>query len=590
MPLMGSLYIGTSGLQTSQNALNTTGHNLSNVDTKGYTRQQVQQSDRSYVTLSIDMKSVNNKQTGLGVLYSRVKQVRDFFLDKTYRRESGRSMFYEVSTNVLEETESLLGELNGEAFQTTVTDLWTSIQELSKDPSSSVTQGLLVQRASEFIERAGAVYDGLASYQDNLNAQIKQQVDKINEYGNSILELNDQIRSIECGGVEKANDLRDIRNRMLDELAELANISYNEDMWGNVSVRIENVDFVKGSMCYEIGMQVDESTGFYTPFWPQNAKYTILETGEKDYFIEGAEVFDLNMEISSDLNTDIGGLKAMLLARGDHRADYTDVAEDKYPLVSQSVLMNIQAEFDQLVHNVVSSINEILAKAAGQQTGTLTDQAGNVLTLQDGTLLQDVKYCEIDPDGYNYMRNDDGTPIQMFSKITTKGYEKVSAWDADAQEYKDYWVYKEENVEESDSLYTVKNLRIDPDLMQRPAKLGFMLEDGSVDNATADALKDAFNEQKYFLNPNVKKKTSFVGYYEDMVAQVANSGAVFRSIYTNQQDTVESTQSAREQVIGVSSDEELSHMIRFQNAYNASSRYINVIDEMLEHILNTLGV
>jgi len=590
MPLMGSLYIGTSGLQTSQNALNTTGHNLSNVDTKGYTRQQVQQSDRSYVTLSIDMKSVNNKQTGLGVLYSRVKQVRDFFLDKTYRRESGRSMFYEVSTNVLEETESLLGELNGEAFQTTVTDLWTSIQELSKDPSSSVTQGLLVQRASEFIERAGAVYDGLASYQDNLNAQIKQQVDKINEYGNSILELNDQIRSIECGGVEKANDLRDIRNRMLDELAELANISYNEDMWGNVSVRIENVDFVKGSMCYEIGMKVDESTGFYTPFWPQNAKYTILETGAKDYFIEGAEVFDLNMEISSDLNTDIGGLKAMLLARGDHRADYTDVAEDKYPLVSQSVLMNIQAEFDQLVHNVVSSINEILAKAAGQQTGTLTDQAGNVLTLQDGTLLQDVKYCEIDPDGYNYMRNDDGTPIQMFSKITTKGYEKVSAWDADAQEYKDYWVYKEENVEESDSLYTVKNLRIDPDLMQRPAKLGFMLEDGSVDNATADALKDAFNEQKYFLNPNVKKKTSFVGYYEDMVAQVANSGAVFRSIYTNQQDTVESTQSAREQVIGVSSDEELSHMIRFQNAYNASSRYINVIDEMLEHILNTLGV
>lgn len=80
MPLMGSLYIGASGLQTSQNALNTTAHNLSNVDTTGYTRQQVQQSDRRYVTLSIDPKSVNNKQTGLGVIYSRVKQVRDTFL------------------------------------------------------------------------------------------------------------------------------------------------------------------------------------------------------------------------------------------------------------------------------------------------------------------------------------------------------------------------------------------------------------------------------------------------------------------------------------------------------------------------------
>ncbi|MGN1197372.1 MAG: flagellar basal body protein, partial [Acetatifactor sp.] len=95
MPLMGSLYIGSSGLQNSQNALNTTAHNLSNIDTKGYTRQQVQLSDKRYTTLSIDINSVNNKQTGLGVTYSRAKQVRDFFLDKTYRRESGRSMFYE---------------------------------------------------------------------------------------------------------------------------------------------------------------------------------------------------------------------------------------------------------------------------------------------------------------------------------------------------------------------------------------------------------------------------------------------------------------------------------------------------------------
>ena len=78
MPLMGSLYIGSSGLQTSQNALNTTAHNLSNVDTTGYTRQQVQQSNRAYVTLSTDPKSISNKQTGLGVTYSRVKQVRDY--------------------------------------------------------------------------------------------------------------------------------------------------------------------------------------------------------------------------------------------------------------------------------------------------------------------------------------------------------------------------------------------------------------------------------------------------------------------------------------------------------------------------------
>ena len=66
---------------------------------------------------------------GLGTFYSNVKQIRDYFLDKTFRRESGRSMFYQVSTETMEEVESLLGELNKEAFQTTMSDLWSSVQE-----------------------------------------------------------------------------------------------------------------------------------------------------------------------------------------------------------------------------------------------------------------------------------------------------------------------------------------------------------------------------------------------------------------------------------------------------------------------------
>ena len=574
MPLMGSLYIGASGLQTSQNALNTVAHNLSNVDTVGYTRQQVQQADRTYLTLSVDIDSISNKQTGLGTYYSRVKQVRDYFLDKTFRRESGRSMFYETSTEVMEEVESQLGEMNGEAFQTTLTDFWTAIQELTKDPTSSVTQGLLVQKASEFVERASAVYEGLSSYQDNLNNQIKQQVDKINEYGKQLLDLNDRIRTVESGGIERANDLRDARDQILDELAELAKISYGEDISGNVWVQIEGVDFVRGAMCYEMGMDIDATTGFYTPFWPQNATLQIMNDGSKAYMIDGAEVFDLNVEISADYNTDIGGLKAMLLARGTHRADYTDIERD-YDQVSQSVLMNIQAEFDQLIHNVVTSVNDILAKAAGVTEGQLT--------LADGTVIENARYCEMDDGGY--MRSEDGFPIQLFTKATTDGYTKVTGNDG-----KEYWLFTPENPEMGDTLYTVRNLAINQELMQSPSLLNFRLPDGSEDNETAEALKAAFTEEKYTLNPNVKKKTTFVNYYTDLVSQVANSGSVYRSIYENQATTVEATESARAQVVGVSSDEELSSMVKFQNAYNASSRYINVISQMLEHIINTLGM
>ena len=86
MPLMGSLYIGVSGLQTGQNVLNSTAHNLTNIDTKGYTRQQPLLGSRSYITVSKNPRAVSNQQYGLGVNFSAVRQVRDYFLYKTYSK------------------------------------------------------------------------------------------------------------------------------------------------------------------------------------------------------------------------------------------------------------------------------------------------------------------------------------------------------------------------------------------------------------------------------------------------------------------------------------------------------------------------
>ncbi len=556
MSLFGSLYVGNSGLQTSQNALNTTAHNVANADTTGYVRQQVQQGTRGYNTISVNPKAVANQQIGLGVYYSKVKQVRDIFLDEAYRRETGRGAFYEVSSAAVSEVEYLLDELNGESFQESIEELWKAVQELSKDPSSSVTQGLFVQRCSQFLERGKAVYGGLTAYQDNLNNQIKGKVDSINQYAKQILALNDAIVRTEAGGREEANDLRDERNRILDELAGMAQISYSEDAVGRVSVQLEGVDLVKGEIAYEMGLYQDEQTGFYTPFWLSNAKYTTDAKGEKVYNIDGAEVFNLNVQISSATNTDIGSLRSMLWVRGDHRADYRDLAEDKYDFsVSQSIIMNIQAEFDQLIHNICTAINEVLANAAEEAT-------------------------QANPNS-TYLRDSAGRPIQVFTKIGSDGYTKDAAGN---------WQYNAEDAEEYSSVYSIANLQMNGELMREPSMLGFKKTEDSADYDTIEKLKEKFTEESNTLNPTMKKKTNFVDYYKDLVAQIANTGKVHQSIVFNQQATVKATFGAREQVIGVSTDEELTHMVRFQNAYNASSRYINVIDEMMEHIINTLAV
>lgn len=551
MPLMGSLYIGKSGLQTSQNALNTTAHNMSNSDTVGYVRQQALLGTSIYNTIKTDVHAVSNQQIGLGVEYSKTRQVRDYFLDLTYRKESGRCEFYTVSRDALEEIEFLLDEMNGETFQGSLENLWTSVQELAKDPSSAVTQGLLIERCSEFLARADSVYSGLKDYQLNLNESIKAKVDTINDHAKQIKELNDRIRYIEVGGFEEANDLRDARNQLVDELAAMANISYSEDVDGNICIQLEGEDLVKRDVVYEIGLQTDATTGFYTPFWVHNATWTLNSEGYRVYDITGAEVYDMEQVISSDLNTDVGSLKATLLARGDHVANYTDLKEENYKnSVSQSVVMNVMAEFDQLIHNIATAMNKVLADAA-----------------EKAAAEGDSKY----------LRDANGNPIQIFQKIASEGYNEDGT-------------YMEEEDGGHEKLYTIDNLQINQLLLQQPTLLGFVKEDESVDFDTMTAMKAAFMAENNVLNPTVKKQSSFMDYYGDLVSQVANTGSVYGSILTNQQETVDSTFSAREQIIGVSHDEELTNMVKYQNAYNASSRYINVIDEMLEHILNTLGV
>ncbi|MBR6003197.1 MAG: flagellar hook-associated protein FlgK [Lachnospiraceae bacterium] len=589
MPLMGAIYVGTSGLQTGQNALNTTAHNLSNMDTQGYVRQQVYLGNRVYNTIKQGSVSVASQQVGLGVSYDKVRQVRDYFLDLSYRKESGRAAFYATAYDAMNEVEDLLDELNDDAsFHKAMTDMWSTIEELSKTPDDTAVQRMLVQNCQSFLTNASQVYQGLKDYQIELNVKIKEKVDRINELGHNIVKLNEEIQKIEVGGMESANDMRDTRNKYIDELAGLCSITYSENLYGAVSVQVEGQDFVTSENVYEIELKEDSTTGFYTPYWKLNAK-TVIDpvTGLEDVDIKGAEVFKTTQLISSDRNTDIGELRSMLYVRGDKVANYTDIPvkpeipnSADYPgdptgyaravadyeeqvrvyeekveyynkTIAQSVCMNVQAEFDQLIHNVVTAVNDVLYKAWKDSNGT-------------------------------YMAADDGSPLQIFQRGQCDGYKYENG----------QWVHTEEIIDDeyqTDTLYSIPNLIVNPELVREAGKLKFRKEDGSVDYETAKALVDAFDSDIYRLNPNVATRCSLNTYYTNLVSQVANSGAVYKNISDNQEKTVSSLDHQREQVLGVSSDEELTNMVKFQNAFNASSRYINVIDEMLEHIINQLG-
>ena len=561
----GSLYVGASGLQNAQNAINTTANNLANVDTKGYVRQQVRYADKNYTILKDSRANVNMQQSGLGVSIGDVVHARDIFLDKTYRQETGRMSFYSARYETATYVENLMQELNGQQFKQSVSDLWQAFQEVSTKPADSTNQNLVLQKADLLVSRTQKLYSDLQNYQSNINDQIKDDVDRVNTIGNRIYELNLQIQRVEAGGTETAMTLRDERDSLLDELGNYGRIEVTEDATGFTYVDMEGVRFVDENRCYNMGLKAADGTGFYTPYWPQQSDV------EKGQYVP---VFRLSGEISSEMNTDIGSIKSKLLVRGDAYGRREDMASEKsYGNIEGCTLMEVQAELDVLFSNIVRSMNDIYCPNT-ETTSAFTSTDG--VTYPAGTKILDEENCARGVDG-------ELPPRELFTRIGIDRYTKVTGKDG-----KTYYVYNEENPDVSSTRYAIGTITVNSDLKRQITLMPAYKKDGSVDYEMGAKLAAAWEVKDMKLNPYDQKPCTFEEYYDKMVDQLGIEGNTYKSVTETLSGAVSSVDSKRQQVSGVSSDEELSNMIKFQSAYNAASRFMNVISEMTETIVTGL--
>lgn len=638
---MGSLFTsfntGVSGLHTAQSGLNTTSHNLANVKTKGYTRQQNIQTDRYYqnVKVAVDGSQI---QTGLGTTVSAIRQIRDAFLDKEYHLETGRKAFYEKLSETSGEIEDIFGETEGMEFRNNLQSLWNVMQEMANNPEDITKRRLFVSTAESFLETAQNIYTQLNTYQVSLNKEISDQVDRINTIGETIAYYNKEIAKIEAGGVENANDYRDARNLLLDELATYTYFNYQEDEKGSIQVYIENALFVDAGVSYHLGCEKIPENGFYTVRWMDNGY---------------GDAFDTSEAYSTERKTDVGSLRGILTARGLKIANYSDipdqpqkedfidnkgvfdetaykVAQNKYEAAvsaynnttGNSIITQIQAQFDRLIHNVVTKINDAFApniEIKGNQvklgtvtTGTTADgEAFDMTKLTGGKYkVLDVINCPVGADDHETIGTEvfSRGQIDRYQKITLNGqiYGKDAdgndiplaqkTVDADGNETYTLYLYNEENESDIDWMYTLNSMVINKELtadyslleVKANPELGL---DGAYafgQNLFQDLLH-SWDEDLGVLDPNSQASYNFDDYYTNMIGGLGIRGNDWNNMVDYQTSLTESIEDKRQQVAGVSSDEELVNMMKYQHAYNAASRYINTIDSMLETLIERLG-
>ncbi len=565
----GSLYIGQSGLQSAQNALNTTANNLANVDTKGYVRQQVRFSDKSYNILKNPIKSVNLQQYGLGVSIGDVVHARDIFLDKTYRLERGREAFYETCYETTTYVEDLFQELNGEEFKTSVEDLWVSFQELAKAPADSVNQNLVLQKAELLISRSQTLYYDMQSYQANINEQIRDDVERVNEIAKRVYELNLEIQKVESNKQETAMTLRDERDLLLDELGSFTKFDCREDATGFVSIEIEGVNFVYEGGYNTIECKTEKGTGFVTPYWPQ------LSDLEQEQYVK---VWKDDEEISTEGNTDIGSIKCKLFLRGDRYGNYADLADmEAYSKIENRVMMEVEAEIDLLLHNIATRMNDIFCPNKDMTLNTdVYDSYGNLVYKAGDTVkVLDEENCPVGADG-------ELPPRELFQRMNCERY---TTYVIDGKEY---FVYNEEDLSDSTTLYRIGNVQVNQDISKQVTLLPGFMQDGAVAYGVGEKLLDAWNEKGMHIDPTDEYPCTFQEFYDKIIGKLGIDGNVYLSSSQTLADTTTSIDNNRLQLTGVSSDEELTKLIKYQSAYNAASRYMTVISQMTELIVTGL--
>lgn len=626
--LMTSMWTGVSGMTAAQSGLNATAHNMANINTKGYTRQQLLQVDTHYATVSYG-KNGTAQKVGLGTYASSIRQLRNRYYDQTYRTELGRRGFYESQYNATLEIEDLFGETQGVAFQKSIDGIWTALEELSKEPESIVTRATFVTKCNEFITRSEDIMNQLKKYQIDMNTEIEDTVGKINDLGNTIYELNKKIISAEVGNTERANDLRDQRNNALDELAKYIDISYQEGDKGCITVYAEGSAFVSELSVNKMAVREIENSTMYEPYW--------ISTGDA--------VINTSKITKIDSDSDIGYLKGLMIARGQSTANYADipikpeepaypaktdymitdatgnkvldtdaynaaltkygedynvykldlnkynVELDKYNLtVDTSVMMTSMAQFDQLIHGIVTSINDILSPnktiSVMAPDGTISQMKvldeenapvgmddestmGEALFNRKGVeryITVEVDVVNTDEDG-NIVYNADGT-VSTTKKTVRK--------------------YNEENKSSNYSLFTLGEIEINDKILKDYSKLPLSENANGGDfsyTGVVQDLIDMWGKDFTTLSPNTLTKYNFKDYYTALNGDIGNRGDTFKTMTESQQTTVDQIEYSRQNYAGVAQDEELSNLIKYQYSYNAASRYFNVVNGMLENIL-----
>ena len=505
------LSIASSGLFAAQRALDITGHNISNANTRGYSRQRLNQAAQD------PMSIVGGQgQLGLGVKMQFISQVRDEMLDIKYRTEVNTLGEWEEKYNSISQIEAIFNEPTDTGIRKVMDNFFEGLNSLSKDPSSPTTRAVFIQSAVALAQNFNHMTDNFEKMIRDANEEVESSVRSINSMGSQIARLNEQILEAELDG-SRANDLRDARNLLIDDLSKLVDIQVKEVPISNgnsstLSILIQGTPLVNHTDTNVLELETDQDHPMYKDGLDAIPPRTDLST---------IRVSNIKWATGSSLDqTKLGGTIGGQLQQRDGFKD-----ENK----GIPYYVRFTSEFAKSFAETINT-----AHAAGYALGATT------------------------PSGLDIFESNGGATINA------------------------------------------GNIKVNQALLNDPTLLALGGVSGAKDdNKNAIAMLELRNNKSFIseidYNPLSGKSKIVLGegtpedVIKTMISTLGVDGQEAKRMFNNQQYLAEEIDSFRMSVSGVSQDEEMSNMIKFQHAYNAAARMITTVDEMIDVIINRMG-
>ncbi|GIO67578.1 flagellar hook-associated protein 1 [Paenibacillus cookii] len=496
-------------------AMNTTGHNIANANTQGYSRQSVGMAATRPLEYPGLYKSTAPGQLGTGVEVSYIKRIRDTFLDDQFR-DTNRSLGeWEAQAGTLSKLEKIFNEPSETSLTTVIDNFWKSWSELSKDPENVTARKIVKENALAMVDAFNEISKKLTDMQQDLTTSLSMNAQNINTLTKQIADLNRQIYKIEGTG-DNANDLRDQRDLIVDQLSKLANVTVVEDDIG-YRVAMGGMELVNG----------ENSTDTTAADWEGAYSGKTLTSGEMFGTIKSRDVIV---------------------------KDYID-------------------QLDQLANSIANGEVEI------------TVPAGSVLP--EGTVLNGVTYS-----GANRTLTQDlTTTVKGINGLHQLGY----VFGPPATKGVDIFTSIGGNI-------TAGTIQLNPVIDKDPNQIASTLRvttgtNGDVavkGNNTLALLMSQLKDSKFTFNPiasnNAFTKGTVDDYYRSIMGQLGVESREAQRQESNNQLLVDQVDSRRQSVSGVSMDEEMANLIKFQHAYGAASRFMTTMDQNLDKIINSMGI